>query len=97
MNLQPTEDRIIVEVLPRETKTASGLYLPDTAKDEETLRGTVIAVGEGRKNDAGTVIPLVRKVGEMVLFTKSFNSNQVKEGEKEYVVIREGDIIAVIK
>jgi chaperonin GroES len=97
MNLQPTEDHIIVEVMPRETKTASGLYLPETAKDEETVRGTVVAVGEGRKNDAGTVISLTRKVGENVLFTKSFNTNRVKEGEKEYIIIRESDIIAVIK
>lgn len=89
LNLKPIGDRIVLEAAPAEEKTASGLYIPDTAK-EKPQQGTVVAVGEGKKDE-----PMTVKVGDVVLYGKFAGTEITHEG-KEYLIMREGDIYAVI-
>ena len=95
MDLQPLGDRLIVEVLDEEEVLASGIVLPDTAK-EKPQRGTVIAAGEGRRDDDGDRIPLDVKVGDEVLFAK-YAGTEVKIQEKEYLILKAGDVLAVVE
>jgi chaperonin GroES len=94
MNLQPLGDRVVIERDESEKMTAGGIVLPDTAKDKPT-RGEVISVGEGRLNKAGERVPLQVKVGDRVLFT-SYAGEPFKLGERELMLMREEDILAVI-
>lgn len=89
VQIKPLEDRILVEVLDAETKTASGLVIPDTAK-EKPQRGTVVAVGDGKKEE-----PITVKVGDEVLYGKYAGTEITYEG-KEYLIMRESDIYAII-
>lgn len=92
--LKPLGDRVIVEPAAKEEKTASGIVLPDTAK-EKPQEGTVIAVGTGRLED-GKRVPLDVQVGNKVIFSK-YAGTEVKYGEKEYLIMRESDILAIIE
>ncbi|MXV49433.1 co-chaperone GroES [Pedobacter sp. HMF7647] len=89
LNIKPIADRVVVEAAPAEEKTASGLYIPDTAK-EKPQSGTVVAVGEGKKDE-----PLTVKVGDQVLYGKYSGTEITYEG-KEYLIMRESDIYAVL-
>lgn len=89
LNLKPIGDRIVVEAAPAEEKTASGIYIPDTAK-EKPQQGTVVAVGAGKKDE-----PMTVKVGDVVLYGKFAGTEVFHEG-KEYLIMRESDIYAVI-
>ena len=91
MNIRPLHDRIIVERLEEETKTAGGLIIPDTAK-EKPQQGKVIAVGKGKKTEDGKVLPLDVKVGDKVLFGK-YAGTEIKIEGKEYLMMREDDIL----
>lgn len=93
LKLQPLGDRVVVERAESEQKTAGGIVLPDTAKEKPT-RGTVISVGEGRLMKDGTRAPLQVKVGDEVLFT-SYAGDQFKLGDRELLLMREEDILAV--
>ncbi|MFH1247760.1 MAG: co-chaperone GroES [Candidatus Omnitrophota bacterium] len=96
MKLQPLGDRIVVKPLEAETKTKGGIVLPDTAK-EKPQQGEVIAVGKGKVLDSGTVQALEVKVGDKVLYGKyTGNEFTSKEGD-ELLIIREDDILAIIK
>ncbi|WP_028310428.1 co-chaperone GroES [Derxia gummosa] len=95
MNLRPLHDRVIVKRLDNETKTASGIVLPDTAA-EKPDQGEVLAVGPGKKNDKGEVIALQVKVGDRVLFGK-YAGQTVKIDGKEVLVMREEDLFAVVE
>ena len=95
IKLQPLGDRVVVEREESETITAGGIVLPDTAKDKPT-RGKVISVGEGRLMKDGTRSPLQVKVGDRVLFT-SYAGEQFKLGDRELLLMREEDILAVIE
>ena len=96
MNIQPLGDRVVVKPLEAETKTKGGIVLPDTAK-EKPQEGKVVAVGKGKVLDSGTVQPLEVKVGDKVLYGKySGNEITTKEGE-ELLIMREEDILAIIK
>lgn len=95
MKLRPLEDRVIIEPLTEGEKTKSGLYLPDTAK-EKPEQGKIIAVGPGRFDKEGKRIPMELKKGDKVLFTK-YGPNEIKVGEKEYLIARQDDILAVIE
>lgn len=95
MNLRPLGDRLIVSVGPKEEKTASGLILPDTASKERPEQGEVIAVGPGRFDEAGKRIPMSVQVGDTVVF-KKYSPEEVKVDDKEYLVISESDVLAVI-
>jgi chaperonin GroES len=95
MGYRPLGDRILVKPKESEEKTASGIVLPDTAK-EKPQEGEVIAVGPGAKDDEGKRIPMDIKVGDKVLYSK-YSGTEVKINGKEHLIIRESDILAIIE
>jgi chaperonin GroES len=95
MNLRPLHDRIIVKRLDQETKTASGIVLPDAAA-EKPDQGEVLAVGAGKQLDNGSVRALEVKVGDRVLFGK-YSGQAVKVDGNEVLVMREEDIFAIVQ
>jgi chaperonin GroES len=94
MSLRPLHDRVIVKRLDQETKTASGIVIPESAA-EKPDQGEVIAVGPGKRDNDGNRIELDLKVGERVLFGK-YSGQQVKVDGAELLVLREEDIVAVV-
>ena len=94
MSLQPLEDRIIVKPGDAEETTASGLVIPDTAK-EKPQEGEVIAVGPGRIDDNGNRVPIDVAVGDRVLYSK-YGGTEVKFGADEYLVLSARDVLAVV-
>jgi chaperonin GroES len=95
MNLRPLQDRIIVKRVEEETKTAGGLFIPETAK-EKPQRGEIVAAGNGKKTEDGKVLPLDVKVGDIVLFGK-YAGTEVKVDGEDYLMMREDDILAVVE
>ncbi len=96
MNIQPLGDRVVVKPLEAESKTKGGIVLPDTAK-EKPQEGKIVAVGKGKVLDSGTIQSPEVKVGDKVLYGKySGNEITTKEGE-ELLIMREEDILAIIK
>ena len=95
MKIKPLADRVLVERLEAETKTAGGIVLPDSAK-EKPQKGKIISVGNGKVLDDGTVRKLQVKKGDLVLFT-SYAGTDVKIGTKEYLIMNESDIMAIIE
>jgi chaperonin GroES len=93
MDLKPLGDRVIVEVLEEEETTASGIVLPDTAK-EKPQRGKVLAVGPGRYED-GKLVALDVSEGDEIIFSK-YGGTEVKVGGEEYLILRESDILAKV-
>jgi len=93
--LRPLGDRVVVERLESEAKTKGGIVLPDTAK-EKPKEGKIIAVGDGRLNEDGSRAKMQVKVGDRVLFT-SYAGTEVTVDDKELVVMREEDILAVVE
>jgi chaperonin GroES len=89
INLKPLADRVIVEVAAAEEKTASGIIIPDTAK-EKPQKGKVVAVGGGKKDE-----PMTVKVGDSVLYGKYAGTEITVDG-KEYLIMRESDIFAIV-
>ncbi len=92
-NLRPLHDRVIVERLEEEKKSAGGIIIPDSAS-EKPVRGKIVAVGPGKKDDNGKNISLDVKVGDIVLFGK-YSGSEVKVDGKDLLVMREDDVIAV--
>lgn len=95
MNIRPLQDRIIVERVEEETKTASGIIIPETAQ-EKPQEGKVIAVGNGKKTEDGKVIALDVKVGDKVLFGK-YAGTEIKIEGREYMMMREDDILGIVE
>jgi chaperonin GroES len=93
LKLQPLGDRVVVERAESEQVTAGGIVLPDAAKEKPT-RGTIISVGDGRLLKDGSRAPLQVKVGDEVLFS-SYAGDQFKLGDRELLLMREEDILAV--
>ena len=93
MNFRPLHDRVLVESLESEEKTAGGIIIPDTAK-EKPQEGKVIAVGPGAKTEDGKIIPMDVKVGDRVLFGK-WSGTEVKVDNKEYSIMKESDIMGI--
>jgi len=93
--IKPLEDRIVVQANEAETTTASGLVIPDTAK-EKPQEGTVLAVGAGRFDDKGNRIPVDVKVGDTVIYSK-YGGTEVKYNGEEYLVLSARDVLAVIE
>ncbi|HEX9601160.1 MAG TPA: co-chaperone GroES [Mariniflexile sp.] len=89
LNIKPLADRVLIEPAPAETKTASGIIIPDNAK-EKPQKGTVIAAGKGTKDE-----PITVKVGDTVLYGKYAGTELKLEG-KDYLIMRESDILAII-
>ena len=92
--LKPLGDRVVVKPASREETTKSGIVLPDTAK-EKPQRGTIIAAGEGRRDDDGDRIPMDVKVGDEVLFAK-YAGTEFKLDEEDLLILSEKDILAVV-
>jgi chaperonin GroES len=95
MNIRPLHDRIIVERLEEETMTASGIIIPDSAK-EKPQEGSVIAVGKGKVTEDGKILNLDVKVGDKVLFGK-YSGTEIKIEGKEYLMMREDDVLGVVE
>jgi chaperonin GroES len=89
LNIKPLADRVLVEPLEAETKTASGIIIPDTAK-EKPQKGNVVAVGAGTKEN-----PVSVKVGETVLYGK-YSGTELKYEGKDYLIMKESDILAIV-
>ncbi|MCA1946837.1 MAG: co-chaperone GroES [Armatimonadetes bacterium] len=94
-NLKPLGDKVVVEPVEAEEKTASGIYLPDTAK-KKPQEGKVIAVGPGRLDENGKRVPPEVKVGDRILMGK-YAGTEVKIDGEEHVILREDDVLAVIE
>ncbi len=94
-NLKPLADRVVVEPLEEEQMTATGVYLPDSAQ-ERPMKGSVIAVGPGRLDDKGKRVAVELKPGDTVLYAK-YAGTEVKLGDKELLVLKESDILAIIE
>jgi chaperonin GroES len=94
--IKPIADHILIEPIKGEEKTKAGILLPETAEKERPEEGKVLAVGPGKKSKDGHVIPLEVKAGDKVLFAK-YGPVEIKVGEKEYLIAKEEDILAVIE
>ena len=95
MKFKPLHDRVLIEVLDSNEKTAGGIIIPDTAK-EKPQEGEVVAVGPGSTNENGKLTPMDVKVGDIVLFGK-WSGTEVKIDGKEYSIMKESDIMGVSK
>ncbi|MBI4249968.1 co-chaperone GroES [Candidatus Uhrbacteria bacterium] len=95
MQLKPLSDRLIVEPISADEITKAGIILPDTVDKEKPEKGKVVAVGPGKLLDNGQVHPLSVKVGDVVVF-KKYSPDEVKVDDKEYLVLSESDILAVV-
>lgn len=96
MKLKPLSDHIIIEPMAQEEITKSGIVLPGTVSKEKPQEGTVIAVGQGKLNDKGERMPMSIKKGDKVLFSK-YSPQEIKVGGKEYLIVREDDVIAIVE
>jgi chaperonin GroES len=94
MDLQPLGDRLIVEVLDEEEVLASGIVLPDTAK-EKPQRGRVLAAGPGPRDEDGKHVPMDVEEGDEVIFSK-YGGTEIKLGADEYLILRESDVLAKV-
>src|SRR5579863_6136368 len=96
MNIRPLHDRIVVKRIEESAeKTASGLYIPDSAK-EKPQEGEVIAVGNGKRNDKGEIVPLDVKAGDRILFGK-YSGSDIKIDGTEYMIMREDEVLGVLE
>jgi len=93
--IQPLGDRVLVEPLEAEEKTSSGIIIPDSAKEKQQ-KGKVIAIGKGRVNEEGKISPLEVKVNDQVLFGR-YSGTEVKIAGTDYLIIKEDDILGIIR
>lgn len=99
IKIKPLGDRVLVEPLSdeeREKTTKLGIVIPDTVEKEKSERGKVISVGPGKMTDAGKLIPLSIKKGQIVIFSK-YGPDEIKVGDKEYYIIKEENILAILE
>ena len=95
MAIRPLDDRIVVQAIEVDEKSAGGILLPDSAK-EKPQRGCVMAVGEGRRNDAGERIPMTLKTGDEVIYGK-YAGTEIKWDGDEYKILKEHEVLALIQ
>lgn len=95
MNIRPLNDRLLVQRLEAETTTASGIIIPDSAK-EKPAEGKIVAVGPGKVNDKGERVALQVKAGDRVLFSK-YGGTDVKLDGEDYLIMREEDILGIVE
>ena len=99
LNIKPLGDRVLIEPLSEEErakKTKGGIFIPDTADKEKPQEGKVLAVGEGKRLENGTLVPVAVKTGDKVLFSK-YGPSEFKQGDKEYLIAKEEDILGIIQ
>ena len=94
VSIKPLEDRIVIKSLEAEQTTASGLVIPDTAK-EKPQEGEVLAVGPGRIDDKGNRVPLDVQAGDRVIYSK-YGGTEIKHGGEEYLILSARDVLAVV-
>lgn len=94
--IMPLGDRVLISVIAPETKTKSGIIIPDTASKERPEQGVVVAVGSGRITDEGKTIPPKVKIGDTVIFSK-YGPDELKMDGEEYYILSESNILAVVK
>ena len=94
LKINPLLDNVLIKPLEAEKKTASGIVLPDSAKEKPQM-GQVMAVGPGHRNPEGKVLPVNLKVGQKVMY-KKWGGNEVKVGGEEWILVEEKDILAVL-
>ncbi|MDD4183300.1 MAG: co-chaperone GroES [Candidatus Omnitrophica bacterium] len=94
MKIKPLGDRVVIQASESKEQTRGGIVLPDTAK-EKPQEGKVVAVGTGKKTDDGKIVPLNVKVGDIVLYGK-YSGTEITVDEKEYLIVREEDILAIV-
>jgi chaperonin GroES len=94
--LQPLGGNILVEAVSEESKTASGIVLPDTVDKEKPQKGKIIALGTGKVTEEGKKVPFNVKVGDIVIF-KKYSPDEVEVEDKEYLIMSEEDILAIVK
>jgi chaperonin GroES len=95
MNIKPLSDHILIEPISQEEKTKSGILLPETVEKDRPEQGKVIAVGPGKRLSSGKKIATEVKKGDKVLFTK-YGPSEIKVGDKEYLIAKEEDILAIL-
>jgi len=96
MNIKPLSDHVLIEPIKEIERTKSGILLPETAEKEKPEQGRIVAVGPGRKDKTGKHISLEVKEGDRVLFTK-YGPNEIKIDNKEYLIAKEEDILAILE
>jgi len=94
--IRPLGDRVVIKPMDREEKTKGGIFLPDTATKERPQEGTVLAAGEGRRDDNGKLVPMNVKAGDKVLFAK-YSGTEFKVDDVEYLILAEKDILGIVQ
>ena len=94
MAIKPLADRVLIEALEGKEEKIGNIFIPDTAK-EKPNQGKVVATGSGKVTEEGKTIPLSVKEGQKVLYSK-YSGTEIKDGGKEYLIVRESDILAII-
>ena len=95
MNIKPIHTNVVVKPISQDEVTKSGIVIPDTVDKERPEKGEVVAVGEGKLLDNGQRSPMSVKVGDIIMF-KKYSPDEIKIDDEEYLVISEGDILAII-
>jgi chaperonin GroES len=95
MNIRPLNNRVLIKRIEELSRTPGGLFLPDTAK-EKPIEGEVLAVGEGRVDDNGKLVPMTVKVGDRIVFSK-YSGTEIKLEGEEYLLMREDDILGIVE
>ena len=96
MRIRPLSDHILIEPIKQEEKTKTGILLPETAEKERPEQGRVISTGPGRKTSSGKIVPMDVKAEDKVLFTK-YGPSEIKVDDKEYLIAKEEDILAILE
>jgi chaperonin GroES len=96
MNIKPISDHILIEPLKEEEKTKTGILLPQTTEKERPEQGKIIAVGPGKITASGKIIPMSVKAGDKVFFTK-YGPSEIKIEDRDYLIAKEEDILAIIE
>jgi len=99
MAFKPLSNRLLIEPMEEEAKqTKSGIVIPDTVDKKKQSRGTVVAVGPGKRSEKGDVMPLAVKIGDKVLFKEPWSEeNKIEDGGKKYFLVEEDDVLATIE
>lgn len=96
MKIKPLMDNILIEPSEQADQTKGGIILPKTADKDRPEQGTIVAVGPGKRNDAGEIVPVELKKGQKVLFTK-YGPTEIKVDDRDYLIAKQEDILAVIE
>lgn len=95
-NIKPLSDHVFIEPVEEEKTTESGIVIPDTADKERPMKGKVLAIGPGKRNERGELVPMSVKVGDIVLF-KKYGPDEIEMDGKTYLVGQEDDILAILE